>query len=81
MSIILFLILASLSLAVAALLAFIWAVRAGQFDDTCTPSMRLLVDEPVLQSGAQAAASVSVSTLNSGAQRSARPTDTENLTK
>jgi cbb3-type cytochrome oxidase maturation protein len=46
MSIILFLILASLALALCALAAFVWAVRTGQFEDTCTPSMRLLMDEP-----------------------------------
>ena len=45
MSIILLLILASLTLAVCALAGFIWAVRAGQFDDTCTPSLRILTDE------------------------------------
>ena len=38
-----------LSIAVAAcfLLAFIWAVRSGQYDDTCTPAMRVLVEEKV----------------------------------
>ena len=45
MSIILLLILASLSLALCALGGFIWAVRQGQFDDTCTPSLRILTDE------------------------------------
>ena len=25
--------------------AFIWAVRTGQFDDTCTPAIRVLLDE------------------------------------
>ena len=45
MSILLFLILASLGLALSALLGFIWAVKTGQFEDTCTPSMRLLIDE------------------------------------
>ena len=25
--------------------AFIWAVRSGQYEDTCTPSMRLLTEE------------------------------------
>jgi cbb3-type cytochrome oxidase maturation protein len=44
MSVILILILASLGLAVAFLAAFVWAVRAGQYDDTCTPSMRVLLD-------------------------------------
>ncbi len=27
------------------LLAFIWAVRTGQFDDTLTPAVRVLVDD------------------------------------
>ena len=37
-----------LSIVIAAgfLAAFIWAVRAGQFEDTCTPAMRLLLEEP-----------------------------------
>jgi cbb3-type cytochrome oxidase maturation protein len=25
--------------------AFIWAVRSGQFNDTCTPAMRVLLEE------------------------------------
>jgi cbb3-type cytochrome oxidase maturation protein len=45
MSVILILILASLTLAGAFLACFIWAVRSGQFDDTFTPSMRMLTDE------------------------------------
>jgi cbb3-type cytochrome oxidase maturation protein len=45
MSVILILILASLTLATAFLTGFIWAVRSGQFDDTYTPSMRILTDE------------------------------------
>jgi cbb3-type cytochrome oxidase maturation protein len=49
MSIILILILASLALAGAALAGFIWAVRTGQFDDTCTPSMRILTDQTEVQ--------------------------------
>ena len=28
------------------LAAFIWAVRSGQYEDTCTPSMRLLTEDP-----------------------------------
>ena len=36
-----------LSIVVAALFlgGFIWAVRSGQYEDTCTPSMRLLTEE------------------------------------
>jgi len=35
----------SVVIAAAFLGAFIWAVRSGQYEDTCTPSMRLLPDE------------------------------------
>jgi nitrogen fixation-related uncharacterized protein len=28
------------------LIAFIWAVKSGQFDDDYTPSVRILLDEP-----------------------------------
>jgi cbb3-type cytochrome oxidase maturation protein len=45
MSVLLILILASLTLAAAFLAGFIWAVRSGQFEDTCTPSMRILTEE------------------------------------
>ena len=45
MSIILVLIPLSILIAVCFLAAFIWAVRSGQFEDTCTPSMRVLMDE------------------------------------
>ncbi len=42
MSVIVILILASLAVATGFLLAFVWAVRAGQFDDTVTPALRPL---------------------------------------
>jgi cbb3-type cytochrome oxidase maturation protein len=45
MSVILILILASLGVAVAFLGGFIWAVRSGQFEDTCTPAMRILSED------------------------------------
>jgi len=45
MSVILLLIPLSVVVAAVFLAAFIWAVRSGQFEDTCTPSMRLLTDE------------------------------------
>jgi cbb3-type cytochrome oxidase maturation protein len=45
MSVILILMLASLGVALLFLAAFIWAVRSGQFEDTCTPSMRILTDD------------------------------------
>lgn len=46
MSVMLILILASLAMALLFLGGFIWSVRSGQYDDTSTPSMRVLLDEP-----------------------------------
>jgi cbb3-type cytochrome oxidase maturation protein len=37
----------SVVIAAAFLGGFIWAVRSGQYEDTCTPSMRLLADEKI----------------------------------
>ena len=53
MSVILVLIPLSIFFAVCFLAAFIWAVRSGQFEDTCTPSMRVLADD--VASGRKAA--------------------------
>jgi len=44
-SVLLLLIFASLAIASGFLVAFIWAVRSGQYEDTCTPAMRLLMEE------------------------------------
>ena len=46
MSVILILIPVSVVVAAAFFCGFIWAVRSGQYEDTCTPSMRMLADEP-----------------------------------
>ena len=46
MSVIIILILASLAMALLFLGGFIWAVRSGQFEDTLTPSLRVLPEEP-----------------------------------
>jgi len=45
MSVIIILILASLTVGLVFLGAFIWSVRSGQYEDTTTPSLRLLADE------------------------------------
>ncbi len=45
MPVLLILILASLGIATVFLIGFVWAVRAGQFDDTSTPAMRILGEE------------------------------------
>ena len=46
MIVLLLLVPLSIGLAVCFLAAFIWAVRSGQYEDTETPSMRALMDEP-----------------------------------
>ncbi len=58
MSVIFLLIPLSILAAAGFLGAFIWAVRSGQYEDTCTPSMRLLVEE---RGGVQCPAAVVVS--------------------
>lgn len=44
MSVIFLLIGASISVAIIFLLAFLWAVKNGQYDDSYTPSVRMLFD-------------------------------------
>ena len=45
MSVVIILILASLVVALLFLAGFIWAVRSGQYEDTVTPSLRVLADD------------------------------------
>ncbi|MDP8208539.1 MAG: cbb3-type cytochrome oxidase assembly protein CcoS [Candidatus Electryonea clarkiae] len=45
MTIIILLIGASLLIATGFLIAFIWAVRNGQYEDKYTPSVRILLDD------------------------------------
>ncbi len=45
MSVILILIIASLLVAGGFLIAYIWAVRTGQYDDKYTPSVRILFED------------------------------------
>jgi cbb3-type cytochrome oxidase maturation protein len=47
MSIIFFLAVAAILVAGGFLGAFIWATKDGQYDDTYTPSVRMLFDNPV----------------------------------
>jgi len=46
MSVIIILILASLLVGLIFLGAFIWSVRSGQYEDTLTPALRILADDP-----------------------------------
>lgn len=45
MSVILVLIITSIVVAVVFLVAFFWAVKSGQYDDTYSPSVRMLFEE------------------------------------
>ena len=47
MSVIFVLIGVSVSVAVVFLLVFLWSVKSGQYDDTYTPSVRMLFDDEV----------------------------------
>lgn len=56
MNVIILLIAASLFVALVFLAGFIWATRSGQYDDTCTPPLRILIeDEPEPPGGIQRA--------------------------
>lgn len=45
MTVLLLLIAASLAIALLFLGVFVWAVKSGQFEDTCTPAMRVVMEE------------------------------------
>jgi cbb3-type cytochrome oxidase maturation protein len=47
MAVIFILIIASLVVAIGFLLAFVWSVNKGQFDDVQTPAMRILFEDGV----------------------------------
>lgn len=52
-SVLLILIAVSIGVALLFLAAFGWAVRTGQFDDTDTPSLRMLSDDDVMTTEAK----------------------------
>ena len=45
MSVIVLLVIVSIMVAGGFLAAFIWSVKSGQYDDTYSPSVRILFDE------------------------------------
>jgi cbb3-type cytochrome oxidase maturation protein len=45
MSVIIILLLASVSVAALFLIAFIWSVKDGQYDDEIAPAVRILFDD------------------------------------
>lgn len=50
MGVILILIIASLTVALGFLFAFMWSVNKGQYDDVETPAIRILFDEGLVKS-------------------------------
>ncbi len=76
MSVILILILASLVMATLFLFGFIWSVRSGQYEDTTTPSMRVLMDEQV---GRVTPCAPSADEAGFGAHGVTRPTTTRTV--
>jgi len=46
----------ALALVGAAIAAFVWAARRGQFDDMTTPAMRALIDDEGEPAGAETGA-------------------------
>lgn len=50
MTIIILLIFISLIIAVGFLIAFLWNMKSGQYDDTYSPSVRMLFDDKVSRS-------------------------------
>lgn len=47
MSVIIILIAFSLAIAITFLIAFLWSVKTGQYDDNHTPAIRILFDDPL----------------------------------
>lgn len=48
MSVLFILISVSLMIAIGFLIAFIWSVKSGQYDDDYTPSVRMLFDDELV---------------------------------
>jgi cbb3-type cytochrome oxidase maturation protein len=51
MQVVIVLIAASILVAFGFLLAYLWAVRSGQYDDKYTPSIRILFDDHKKEKG------------------------------
>jgi len=66
MNVVIILIFASLSVALLFLAGFVWAVRSGQYEDTLTPSMRVLAEDDFTEAGGKA---VPVPALNQTQER------------
>lgn len=49
MSVVIVLVFVAIIMAGIFLLAFIWSVKNGQYEDTYTPSVRILFDDPEMK--------------------------------
>jgi cbb3-type cytochrome oxidase maturation protein len=64
MSVMYLLIMLSLILATGFVLAFVWAIRSGQYDDKYTPSVRILFDDEPAATVSASASAVSAGKVN-----------------
>ena len=75
MSVVVLLMLASLAVGLVFVGAFVWSVRSGQYEDTLTPSMRVLLDDAtvdtVSQTSKSAVSQVSKPAGRAGCRRAA----------
>jgi cbb3-type cytochrome oxidase maturation protein len=60
MSVVIILMLASLAVGLVFVGAFVWSVLSGQYEDTVTPSMRVLLDDPAAPAHLPPAAATAV---------------------
>lgn len=67
MSVVFVLVFVAIIIASVFLFAFIWSVKDGQYDDTYTPSVRILFDEPAKKGeGSRSDKSLSAEKADSG---------------
>ncbi|MBN8696565.1 MAG: cbb3-type cytochrome oxidase assembly protein CcoS [Bacteroidetes bacterium] len=59
MSVLIILIAVSIVVAAGFLLAFIWSVKNGQYDDDYTPSLRMLFDDTITPSSKESNKTIS----------------------
>lgn len=64
MSVVFILVFAAILMAGGFLVAFVWAVKSGQYDDTYTPSVRILFDDMKVKSKEQGAEGTEHETKN-----------------
>ncbi len=58
MSIIYVLLAISVTVALVFLVAFLFSVKKGQYDDTYTPSVRMLFDDELIQEGSDSTSTI-----------------------